>query len=54
MAFSRLGKDVENFKAWQYSVDMEICNIQYRLQQLTRALTQLQTTTGHCTTEPCG
>lgn len=51
MAFSRLGKDVENFKAWQYSVDMEICNIQYRLQQLTRALTQLQAASGHSACE---
>lgn len=38
MPFSGISRDVEKFKAWQYSVDMEICNIQYRLAQLTKTL----------------
>lgn len=43
MPFSCLGKDIETFKAWQYSVDMEICNIQFQLAQLTKAISQLKT-----------
>ena len=42
MVFSNVGMDVKQFNEWQYSLDMEICNMQFQLAQLTKGLKNLE------------